>query len=155
MYTVRVKCAPVPRQRVHPILQWRKPGHNPGVCYEYHTEFAHSRKPAYARPPFCGGSNPSQSAIAMGAYRFISLGIIKCPAGGGHFIIPGGDEVFPRTMHTHRLRGNRDGSTALCLSRLLVFEPLGSHDTYVRHKFTRHKGRVNLWRCKKSFTFGL
>ncbi len=82
MYTVRVKCAPVPRQRVHPILQWRKPGHNPGVCYEYHTEFAHSRKPAYARPPFCGGSNPSQSAIAMGAYRFISLGIIKCPAGG-------------------------------------------------------------------------
>ena len=82
MYTVRVKCAPVPRQRVHPILQWRKPGHNPGVCYEYHTEFAHSCKPAYTRPPFCGGSNPSQSAIAMGAYRFISLGIIKCPAGG-------------------------------------------------------------------------
>ena len=85
MYTVRVKCAPVPRQRVHPILQWRKPGHNPGVCYEYHTEFAHSRKPAYARPPFCGGSNP----CPPGSHRFISLGIIKCPA-GGHFIIPGG-----------------------------------------------------------------
>ena len=30
MYTVRVKCAPVPRQRVHPVLQWRKFGHGIG-----------------------------------------------------------------------------------------------------------------------------
>ena len=34
--------------------------------------------------------------------------------------IPGGDEVFPRTMHTHRLRGNRDDLTALHWSNLLV-----------------------------------
>ena len=111
-----------------------------------------------------------QTGVRPSAFlrRFESIAICDCDGGvpfhftgynkmprGGHFIIPGGDEVFPRTMHTHRLRGNRDGSTALCLSRLLVFEPLGSHDTYVRHKFTRHKGRVNLWRCKKPFTFGL
>ena len=37
------------------------------------------------------------------------------------------------------------------LSRLLVFEPLGSHDTYVRHKFTRHKGRVNSWRRRSDY----
>lgn len=61
------------------------------------------------------------------------------------FVISGGDEGILSALHacwetvTARLR--------LRLSRLLVFEPLGSHNTYVRHKFTRHKGRVNLWRC--------
>ena len=125
MYTVRVKCAPVPRQRVHPILQWRKPGHNPGVCYEYHTEFAHSRKPAYARPPFCGGSNPSQSAIAMGAYRFISLGIIKCPA-GGHFIIPGGARnllplAYEKPAPNTRTKGLKTGKNREFLQKTAFF----------------------------------
>ena len=41
----------------------------------------------------------------------------------GHVFYCGGDEVFPRTMHTHRLRGNRDDLTALHWSNLLVVEP--------------------------------
>ena len=36
-------------------------------------------------------------------------------------------EGFPRTMHTHRLRGNRDDLTALHWSNLLVVEPGASH----------------------------
>ena len=50
----------------------------------------------------------------------------KRPVGG--VLFSGGDgEGFPRTMHTHRLRGNRDDLTALHWSNLLVVEPGGSH----------------------------
>ncbi len=43
----------------------------------------------------------------------------------GAFFILAETKGFPRL----RLRGNRDGATALRLSCLLVFEPLGSHNT--------------------------
>ena len=110
------------------------PGGDEGIislALHHLAKFAHPRKPAYSRPPFCCGSNPWPRVrihIIKHNKKIRPLGVI---------FYCGGDEVFPRTMHTHRLRGNRDDLTALHWSNLLVVEPaICDCDGFAPFRFT-------------------
>ena len=95
------------------------------------AKFAHARKPAYPRPPFCGGSNPCPR---------VRIHIIKHNKKSRHtgvFFIVAETKGFPRTTHSCRLRGNRDDLPALHWSNLLVVEPaICDCDVFAPFRFT-------------------
>ena len=80
------------------------------------AKFAHARKPAYARPPFCDGSNPCPR---------VRIHIIKHNKKSRRWacFLLWRRRRIPSHGTACRLWGNRNDLTALYLSNLLVVEP--------------------------------